>query len=148
MKVLISALRDTPGGNATYVKELIRHLSRIDDIELIVSAIFGSESYWRKISPSIKIRTATNPSSKLFFISENHFLRLFPSASGYNQFLIDLERGTEIQDAMGQLQRILRPNGVIIKRSIDTLVEFFSVENTYVSIFFQLFQSFDVYGYH
>ena len=71
-------------------------------------------------------------------ISEENFLKLFPSSKGYNRFLIDLPDSENSQDSVKILKRILRSYGPVVRNSIDILDEYYSVQNSYISIFFQL----------
>ncbi len=74
-------------------------------------------------------------------ISENNFLKLFPSSKGYTRFLIDTkdnENPTELSEKAETLERILRLFGPVVRLNSEILDEFYSVENTYITIFFQL----------
>lgn len=74
-------------------------------------------------------------------ISEDNFLKLFLSSKGYSRFLIDLEENTEeesISKTAETLERILRLSGPVVRLNSDILNEYYSVENTYITIFFQL----------
>lgn len=71
-------------------------------------------------------------------ISEENFLRLYPSSKGYKRFLIDLPKNRDLRQTMAQLQRVLRQSGPLVRSSLNVLKEYYSVQNSYVSIFFQL----------
>ncbi len=67
-------------------------------------------------------------------ISEDNFIKHFPSVSGSNFFLIDSpsENPSQIEE---QFYRAFRDLGWIMTTSADKLAEFKSVENTYLNIF-------------
>jgi len=67
-------------------------------------------------------------------ISEEEFVRLFPSESGYRVFLIDAapERAEAVSK---ELSRALRDIGIELTPAARRLAEFNAVENTYLSIF-------------
>jgi putative ABC transport system permease protein len=70
-------------------------------------------------------------------ISERNFLKSFPSTSGSSVFLIEPR---EISDSLAveDLSRAMRDWGWQMSRTTDRLAEFYSVENTYLSIFLML----------
>ncbi|MCB0588004.1 MAG: FtsX-like permease family protein, partial [Phaeodactylibacter sp.] len=70
-------------------------------------------------------------------ISQDNFLRHFPSVSGSNVFLIDgkAEQKAAIQQ---ELQQSFRDYGWTMQEAAARLAEFNSVENTYLSIFMAL----------
>ncbi len=67
-------------------------------------------------------------------ISEDDFIRKFPSASGYQQFLIDapFDKLSELEK---QLAWDLQDIGMDVQKSVTRLTAFNAVENTYLSIF-------------
>ena len=67
-------------------------------------------------------------------ISEDEFVALFPSESGYRMFLIDApsENASEISKT---LSRALQDVGLEITPSAQRLAEFNTIQNTYLSIF-------------
>jgi hypothetical protein len=70
-------------------------------------------------------------------ISESNFLKNFPATSGSSVFLIEPRESSDslvIED----LSRAMRDWGWQMSRTIDRLAEFYSVENTYLSIFLML----------
>ena len=70
-------------------------------------------------------------------ISEENYLRYFPSSSGSNVFLVEgqAEDKTQIRE---ELQNSLRDHGWMMQESAVRLAEFNTVENTYLSIFLVL----------
>lgn len=70
-------------------------------------------------------------------ISEEHFLRHFPSTSGSSFFLVEADQGRE-NEIKEELEFIFRDHGWEMTTSVDRLNEFNSVENTYLGIFLML----------
>jgi putative ABC transport system permease protein len=70
-------------------------------------------------------------------ISESNFLKNFPSASGSSVFLIAPREASDSLVAE-DLSRAMRDWGWQMSRTTDRLAEFYSVENTYLSIFLML----------
>ena len=70
-------------------------------------------------------------------ISDQHFLENFPSSSGSSVFLIETTVKTDSL-AEEDLFRAFRDYGWQMTRTTDRLAEFYSVENTYLSIFLML----------
>ncbi len=64
-------------------------------------------------------------------MSEANFLDMFPSHSGYNQFLIE----TDSPEAGTQLEERLADQGFDATRTADRLAGYLIVENTYLSTF-------------
>ena len=64
-------------------------------------------------------------------MSEANFLGMFPSHSGYNQFLIE----TDSPEAGTQLEERLADQGFDATRTADRLAGYLIVENTYLSTF-------------
>lgn len=64
-------------------------------------------------------------------MSEKHFLEIFPSHSGYNQFLIE----TDSQDAGVLLEDKLADQGFDAATTANRLASYLVVENTYLSTF-------------
>ena len=68
-------------------------------------------------------------------ISEEQFVRRFPSAEGHRVFLVDVENPAG-QDAVRQkLSEALGEKGIEIVRTADRLADLNTVQNTYLSIF-------------
>ncbi len=70
-------------------------------------------------------------------VSEEHFLRHFPSVSGSSFFLIDAPRDQQ-EEVSEELAFIFRDHGWEMTTAVDRLNEFNSVENTYLGIFLML----------
>jgi len=70
-------------------------------------------------------------------ISNQHFLSHFPTSSGSEVFLINSSEETG-SGAGDELMRIFRDFGWRMNKASDRLAEFYSVENTYLSIFLML----------
>jgi putative ABC transport system permease protein len=70
-------------------------------------------------------------------ISDEHFLDHFPASSGSEVFLIN-PYGASQAGAEEELRMIFRDYGWRMNRASDRLAEFYSVENTYLSIFLML----------
>ncbi|MHC4641563.1 MAG: FtsX-like permease family protein [Planctomycetota bacterium] len=67
-------------------------------------------------------------------ISENEFIRRFPSENGYRIFLIDAPPG-EANKVMDILSTALTDFGLSLTPTTQRLADFSAVENTYLSIF-------------
>jgi ABC-type antimicrobial peptide transport system permease subunit len=70
-------------------------------------------------------------------ISELNFLKNFPSASGSSVFLIEPHEASD-SAVVEDFSRAMRDWGWHMNRTTDRLAEFYSVENTYLSIFLML----------
>jgi len=87
----------------------------------------------------LKLIAGTTPSifQGYVIISNEHFLRNYPSSSGSYVFLIDGE--PEKEEAIGEeLRSVYRDFGWEMESTAKRLVEFYSVTNTYLSIFLAL----------
>ncbi len=87
----------------------------------------------------LKLIAGTKPSifQGYIIISNKHFLRNYPSSSGSNIFLVD--GNPENQEAIGEeLQSVFRDYGWEMENTARRLVEFYSITNTYLSIFLAL----------
>lgn len=87
----------------------------------------------------IKLIAGTTPSVFQGFIilSNKHFLQNYPTSSGSNLFLV--EGKPENEQAIGEeLQSVFRDYGWEMESTAKRLVEFYSVTNTYLSIFLAL----------
>ncbi|MDX1931809.1 MAG: ABC transporter permease [Capsulimonadales bacterium] len=67
-------------------------------------------------------------------LSETQFVRLFPTQSGYQVFLIDAPAATAAA-VSGALTKALEDNGLSVTPAAQRLAAFNTVENTYLSIF-------------
>ncbi len=71
-------------------------------------------------------------------ISEEQFVRRFPSLPGYRMFLIDapgVNTAAEADDLIAALERALEPFGFDAVTAAERLASFHRVENTYLSTF-------------
>jgi ABC-type antimicrobial peptide transport system permease subunit len=87
----------------------------------------------------LKLIAGTTPSifQGYVIISNEHFLKNYPSNSGSHVFLIDGE--PEKEEAIGEeLNSVFRDYGWEMENTAKRLVEFYSVTNTYLSIFLAL----------
>jgi ABC-type antimicrobial peptide transport system permease subunit len=87
----------------------------------------------------LKLIAGTTPSifQGYVIISNEHFLKNYPSNSGSYVFLIDGE--PEQDEAIGEeLRSVFRDYGWEMESTAKRLVEFYSVTNTYLSIFLAL----------
>jgi putative ABC transport system permease protein len=69
-----------------------------------------------------------------FLISEEDFITLFPSESGYHTFLIDAPLD-KIRDISKELSRSFRDVGMELTPTSTRLAEFNAIQNTYLYIF-------------
>ncbi len=87
----------------------------------------------------LKLIAGTTPSifQGYVIISDNHFLNNYPSSSGTNVFLIDgdTQNAEQISE---ELNSVFRDYGWEMDSTARRLVEFYSVTNTYLSIFLAL----------
>jgi len=70
-------------------------------------------------------------------ISDSYFLKHFPSIGGSSVFLIETQAGSDSL-AEEDLSRAMRDQGWQMSLTAHRLAEFYSVENTYLSIFLML----------
>jgi ABC-type antimicrobial peptide transport system permease subunit len=70
-------------------------------------------------------------------ISDSYFLKHFPSIGGSSVFLIETQAGSDSL-AEEDLSRAMRDQGWQMSLTANRLAEFYSVENTYLSIFLML----------
>ena len=87
----------------------------------------------------LKLNAGTKPSifQGYVIISNQNFLKNFPSSSGSNIFLIDGDNENE-QNIGEELLSVFRDYGWEMELTAKRLVEFYSVTNTYLSIFLAL----------
>lgn len=67
-------------------------------------------------------------------MSEENFLRLYPSHSGYHVFLVRTPTD-RLDEAKALLEKTLAPQGFEASRSTERLAMYLAVENTYLSTF-------------
>lgn len=68
-------------------------------------------------------------------VSDKHFKRLFPSVSGFNMLLIDVEEQQHIDDTEALLSEIMIDEGAALTHTNARLSEYNTVQNTYLAIF-------------
>ena len=97
--------------------------------------------YQNELGDTLKLKLIAGTKPSVFqgyvIISNNHYLKNYPSSSGSNIFLVggDPENEAAIGD---ELQSVFRDYGWEMESAAKRLVEFYSVTNTYLSIFLAL----------
>jgi ABC-type lipoprotein release transport system permease subunit len=97
--------------------------------------------YQNELGDTIKLKLIAGTTPSIFqgyvLISNQNFLKNYPTKSGTNVFLIDgnPENRQQIAD---ELQSVFRDYGWEMESTAKRLVEFYSVTNTYLSIFLAL----------
>jgi hypothetical protein len=97
--------------------------------------------YQNELGDTIKLKLIAGTTPSVFqgfvIISNQNFLKNYPTSSGSNIFLIDgnFENQQQIGD---ELQTVFRDYGWEMESTAKRLVEFYSVTNTYLSIFLAL----------
>jgi ABC-type antimicrobial peptide transport system permease subunit len=97
--------------------------------------------YQNELGDTIKLKLIAGTTPSIFqgyvLISNQNFLKNYPTKSGTNIFLID--GNPENQQQIGdELQSVFRDYGWEMETTAKRLVEFYSVTNTYLSIFLAL----------
>lgn len=94
--------------------------------------------YLDESGQSIRLKLVAGLANSIFqgyiLISEDHFLRHFPSASGHNLFLVDGLAGRQ-KDFIEILKEAFTNFGIEVMTTRERLAMFNRVENTYLSIF-------------
>ncbi|MBT6005823.1 MAG: FtsX-like permease family protein, partial [Prolixibacteraceae bacterium] len=87
----------------------------------------------------LKLIAGTTPSifQGFVIISNQHFLENYPTSSGSNIFLVE-GSSEDTQQISDELQSVFRDYGWEMETTAKRLVEFYSVTNTYLSIFLAL----------
>lgn len=97
--------------------------------------------YQNELGDTLRLKLIAGTKPSIFqgyvIISNQNFLRNFPSSSGSNIFLIDGDKANE-QKIGEELQSVFRDYGWEMELTEKRLVEFYSVTNTYLSIFLAL----------
>ncbi len=97
--------------------------------------------YQNELGDTLRLKLIAGTLPSIFqgyvIISNQNFLKNFPSSSGSNIFLIEGERQNE-QKIGEELQSVFRDYGWEMELTAKRLVEFYSVTNTYLSIFLAL----------
>ncbi|WP_347840252.1 ABC transporter permease [uncultured Draconibacterium sp.] len=97
--------------------------------------------YQNELGDTLRLKLIAGTTPSIFqgfvIISNKHFLRNYPGSSGSSLFLVD--GAPEDQEAIGEeLQLVFRDYGWEMESTAKRLVEFYSVTNTYLSIFLAL----------
>lgn len=97
--------------------------------------------YQNEIGDTLRLKLIAGTTPSIFqgfvIISNKHFLENYPTSSGSNLFLVDGK--PESEKAIGEeLQSVFRDYGWEMENTAKRLVEFYSVTNTYLSIFLAL----------
>ena len=97
--------------------------------------------YQNEKGDTLRLRLIAGTTPSVFqgyvIISNEHFLRNYPSSSGSHVFLID--GAPENEASIGdELQSVFRDFGWEMEPTVRRLVEFYSITNTYLSIFLAL----------
>ncbi len=97
--------------------------------------------YQNELGDTIRLKLIAGTTPSIFqgyvLISNQNFLKNYPAKSGTNIFLIDGK--PENQQQIGdELQTVFRDYGWEMESTAKRLVEFYSVTNTYLSIFLAL----------
>ncbi|HKJ78816.1 MAG TPA: ABC transporter permease [Prolixibacteraceae bacterium] len=97
--------------------------------------------YQNELGDTVRLKLIAGTTPSIFqgfvIISNEHFLENYPTSSGSSVYLIDGE--TENKEAISdELQSVFRDYGWETESTAKRLVEFYSVTNTYLSIFLAL----------
>ncbi|MBK6282425.1 MAG: ABC transporter permease [Draconibacterium sp.] len=97
--------------------------------------------YQNELGDTIRLKLIAGTAPSVFqgfvIISNQNFIKNYPTKSGTNIFLID--GNSENQQQIGdELQSVFRDYGWEMETTAKRLVEFYSVTNTYLSIFLAL----------
>lgn len=97
--------------------------------------------YRNEFGATLRLKLVAGLSPSVFqgyiLISNNNFLKNFPSSSGSNLFLIDVPQ-QEAKKTTDELNTVFRDYGWEMTNAAQRLMEFNSVTNTYLSIFLAL----------
>jgi len=97
--------------------------------------------YQNELGDTLRLKLIAGTTPSIFqgfvIISNQHFLKNYPTSSGSNLFLV--EGNPENKEAIGEeLLSVFRDYGWEMESTAKRLVEFYSVTNTYLSIFLAL----------
>ncbi len=97
--------------------------------------------YQNELGDTLRLKLIAGTKPSIFqgyvLISNKHFLKNYPTSSGSNIFLV--EGNPEDEKAIGdELQSVFRDYGWEMENTAWRLVEFYSITNTYLSIFLAL----------
>lgn len=97
--------------------------------------------YQNEVGDTLRLKLIAGTTPSIFqgyiLISNQNFLENYPTNSGTNLFLID-GKPESAQQISDELQSVFRDYGWEMESSAKRLVEFYSVTNTYLSIFLAL----------
>ncbi len=97
--------------------------------------------YQNELGDTLRLKLIAGTAPSIFqgyiIISNQHFLENYPTSSGTNIFLVEGDSENE-QQISDELQSVFRDYGWEMESTAKRLVEFYSVTNTYLSIFLAL----------
>ena len=97
--------------------------------------------YQNEVGDTLRLKLIAGTAPSIFqgyiIISNKYFLKNYPTSSGSNIFLIDGNPENK-QQISNELQSVFRDYGWEMESTAKRLVEFYSVTNTYLSIFLAL----------
>ena len=97
--------------------------------------------YQNELGDTLRLKLIAGTKPSIFqgyvLISNQNFLKNYPTSSGTNLFLIDGETEKTLAIA-DELQSVFRDYGWEMENTAKRLVEFYSITNTYLSIFLAL----------
>ncbi|MFY9152270.1 MAG: ABC transporter permease [Prolixibacteraceae bacterium] len=105
----------------------------------LIKSIGDTLIYKTEDGRDLKLRLIGGLANSIFqgnvIIADQHFIQAFPSVSGSNIFLIDDPNSLVNVD---DLQNGMRNYGPEISKTTDRLLNFYTIENTYLNIFLML----------
>lgn len=97
--------------------------------------------YQNEVGDTLRLRLIAGTAPSIFqgfvIISNKHFLQNYPTHSGSHFFLVE-GNPENAEDIAKELQSVFRDYGWEMESTVKRLVEFYSVTNTYLSIFLAL----------
>ncbi|NOR76373.1 MAG: FtsX-like permease family protein [Draconibacterium sp.] len=97
--------------------------------------------YQNELGDTLRLKLIAGTTPSIFqgyiIISNQHFLENYPTSSGTNIFLVE-GKPENTQQISAELQSVFRDYGWEMESTAKRLVEFYSVTNTYLSIFLAL----------
>ncbi|MBT3382692.1 MAG: FtsX-like permease family protein [Prolixibacteraceae bacterium] len=97
--------------------------------------------YQNELGDTLRLKLIAGTTPSIFqgfvIISNQHFLENYPTSSGSNIFLVE-GSSEDTQQISDELQSVFRDYGWEMETTAKRLVEFYSVTNTYLSIFLAL----------
>jgi ABC-type antimicrobial peptide transport system permease subunit len=105
----------------------------------LIKSIGDTLIYKTEDGQNLKLKLIGGLANSIFqgnvIIADSHFIQAFPSVSGSGIFLIDDPKGLLNVD---DLQNGMRNYGPEITKTTDRLLNFYTIENTYLNIFLML----------